>query len=73
MIGPLGFLSLAVGLVSVVTGYIVTMVGLTTIYNLNGLGEQGLAQTDAYVITAVGIGLLVVAYVGYRGFMTFAT
>lgn len=73
LIGPLGLLSLIVGLIGLVIGYIVTMVGITTIYNLNGLAEQGLAQTDAYIVTLVGLSFFIVAYVGYRGFMTFAT
>ena len=65
--------SLLVGLLGLVTGYIITMVGVTAIFNLNGLQEQGLTQTDAYIITIVGVSLFVVAYAGYRGFMTFAT
>ena len=73
MIGPLGMVSLLVGLLGLVTGYIITMVGVTAIFNLNGLQEQGLTQTDAYIITIVGVSLFVVAYAGYRGFMTFAT
>ncbi len=73
LIGPLGIVSLLLGLIGLVVGYIVTMVGITTIYNLNGLAEQGLAQTDAYIITGVGLSFFVLAYAGYRGFMTFAT
>ena len=54
-------------------GYILTMVGLTTVFELNGLRSQGLAPTDAYIVTSIGVACIVVAYFGYRGFMTFAT
>jgi hypothetical protein len=70
LVGPLGMLSLLLGLVAVVLGYIITVVGLTTYWNLNGLG---LSQTESLTIIGTGLACLVVAYVGYRGFMTFAT
>lgn len=73
LIGPLGVLSLIVGLIGLVIGYIITMVGITAVYNLNGLAEQGLAQTDAYIVVVVGLAFFGLAYAGYRGFMTFAT
>lgn len=70
LVGPLGFLSLAVGIVGVVLGYIITMVGITTYWDLNGLG---ISTTESLTIIGIGLGLFLVAYLGYRGFMTFAT
>ena len=70
LVGPLGFISLAVGVVGLVVGYIITIVGITTYWNLNGLE---LANSEALIIAAVGVACLAVAYVGDRGLMTFAT
>lgn len=70
LIGPLGFLSLFVGIIGIVLGYIITMVGLTTYWDLNGLG---ISSMESFTIIGVGLAFFLVAYLGYRGFMTFAT
>jgi hypothetical protein len=70
LVGPLGFLSLLVGIIGIVLGYIITMVGLTTYWDLNGLG---ISSTESFTIIGIGLALFFVAYLGYRGFMTFAT
>ncbi len=70
LIGPLGFLSLLVGIIGVVLGYIITMVGLTTYWDLNGLG---ISSMESFTIIGIGLAFFFAAYLGYRGFMTFAT
>jgi hypothetical protein len=70
LVGPLGFVSLVLGIAGLVLGYILTILGLTTVWNLNG---KGLSTVESATIIGVGVGCLVVAYLGYRGFMTFAT
>lgn len=70
LVGPLGFLSLFVGIIGIVLGYIITMVGLTTYWDLNGLG---ISSTESFTIIGIGLAFFFVAYLGYRGFMTFAT
>lgn len=73
LVGPLGGLSLLVGLAGLVVGYILTMVGLTSAFALNGLQSQGLPEMHAWIVTGIGIVCVGVAYAGYRGFMLFAT
>lgn len=70
LVGPLGFISLFFGIVGIVLGYIITMVGLTTYWDLNGLG---ISATESFTIIGIGMCCFFVAYIGYRGFMTFAT
>jgi hypothetical protein len=70
LVGPLGFLSLLFGVISLVLGYIITMVGLTTYWDLNGLG---ITSTQSFTIIGIGAVCIFFAYLGYRGFMGFAT
>ena len=71
LVGPVGVVSLLVGLVSIVMGYIFTVIGVTLFFELNGL--DGVTRTDAVIVMVTGIVLIGVAYLGYRGFMRFAT
>ncbi|WP_313690932.1 hypothetical protein [Halorarum halobium] len=70
-IGPLGVLSLFVGLASIVMGFIFSVIGLTVFFGLNGL--QGATSTDGVIVMVTGIALVGVSYLGYKGFMRFAT
>lgn len=70
LVGPAGVASLFVGLVSIVLGYIFTVIGVTLFFGLNGI--QGITQSEAVVVIATGVVLVGVAYLGYRGFMRFA-
>ena len=71
LVGPAGIVSLFVGLVSIVLGYIFTVIGVTLLFDLNGI--QGISRTEAVTVIATGVVLVGVAYLGYRGFMRFAT
>lgn len=71
LVGPLGAVSLLVGLISIVMGYIFTVIGVTLFFGLNGL--SGVTRGDAILVIGTGILLIGVAYAGYKGFMRFAT
>ena len=68
--GPLGFVSLGVGILGVVLGYLFTMLGVTLYFDLNP--TVSLTNTGSLVVVAVGLGALVLGYLGWRGFMRFA-
>lgn len=70
---PVSLLSIAMGLVGLVIGYILTLSGLAAYYDLLGLQKGGgLTGLESLSITAAGIVLLVIAYLGFKGFMYFA-
>lgn len=70
---PVSLLSIAMGLVGLVIGYILTLSGLAAYYDLLGLEKGGgLTGLESLSITAAGIVLLVIAYLGFKGFMYFA-
>lgn len=70
---PVSLLSIAIGLVGLVVGYILTLSGLAAYYDLLGLQKGGgLTGPESLTITVAGIVLLVVAYLGFKGFMYFA-
>lgn len=71
LVGPLGGVSLLVGLASIVMGYIFIVIGITLYFGMNGL--EGVTRTDSIVVLGTGVLLVGVAYVGYKGFMRFAT
>ncbi|WP_435128468.1 hypothetical protein [Halobaculum sp. D14] len=70
LVGPLGVLSLGVGVIGLVVGYIFVLVGITLYFDMNGL--TGVSNTEALTVTASGIAAIVVGYLGGRGFMSFA-
>lgn len=70
---PVSLVSIAMGLVGLVIGYILTLSGLAAYYDLLGLQKGGgLTGLESLSITAAGIVLLVIAYLGFKGFMYFA-
>jgi hypothetical protein len=68
--GPLGFASLIIGILGVVVGYIFVMLGTTLFFDLNP--TVSLTDTGSFVVIAVGVGAVVVGYLGWRGFVRFA-
>ena len=70
LVGPLGIVSLVVGLAGIVLGYIFTVIGITLFFGLNGL--QGVTRVDAVIVIASGIVCVGIAYLGYKGFMRYA-
>ncbi|KTG09937.1 hypothetical protein AUR64_09960 [Haloprofundus marisrubri] len=68
---PLGLASLGLTLVGAVVGYVLTMLGITLYFNLNGLGDA-ITTVDSFIVIATGVVCLVAGYAGWRGFMTFA-
>ncbi|QLG62918.1 hypothetical protein [Halorarum salinum] len=71
LVGPLGGLSLLVGLASIVLAYIFIIIGTTLYFDMNGL--DGVTRTDSIIVLVTGVLLVGVAYAGYKGFMRFAT
>ena len=70
---PISLLSIGTGLVGLVIGYILTLSGLAAYYDLLGLQKGGgLTGTESLIVAGTGIVLLVVAYLGFKGFMYFA-
>jgi hypothetical protein len=69
--GPVGVASLGVMLLGVAVGYIVTMLGITLYFDLNGLDEQ-ITSVEALQVTAVGVVALFVGWLGWRGFTYFS-
>ncbi|NEU56719.1 hypothetical protein [Halorussus sp. MSC15.2] len=70
--GPAGFASLAVMLLGIVVGYILTMVGITLYLGLDPIQQGAVSSVEAIGVTAVGIGAFVAGYLGWRGFNYFA-
>lgn len=68
---PVGFASLGVMLVGLTVGYILTMLGITLYFDLNGLGEQ-ITNTEALTVTGMGLAAAIAGYFGWRGFNYFS-
>lgn len=68
--GPLGFVSLVIGILGIVIGYIFTMLGVTLYFDLNP--TVSLTNTGSLIVVATGLGALIIGYLGWRGFMQFA-
>lgn len=69
--GPVSIVALGIGMVGITVGFIITVLGVTLYYDLNGLGEA-ITTTESLVVVAVGLLGLFVGYLGWRGFMYFA-
>lgn len=69
--GPVGLASLVVMLAGVTVGYVVTVLGVTLYFDLNGL-DEGITDVEAVQVTLVGLGALTVGWLGWRGFTRFA-
>lgn len=68
---PVGIVSYVLGLIGAVVGYILVLLGITLYFDLHGLGEQ-ISDPEALTVLAIGVGTLVVAYFGVKGFMYFS-
>lgn len=66
---PLSLVSLTVTVLGAVLGYIFLILGATLYFDLNGLPLTG---TESLIVVGTGVVCLVVGYVGWRGFITFA-
>lgn len=69
--GPVSIVSLAMGMLGITIGYILTVFGVTLYYDLNGFGEE-ITTVESVVVIGVGVAILVLGYLGWRGFMYFA-
>lgn len=69
--GPVGVASLCLMLAGVTVGYVITVLGVTLYFDLNGLDER-ITDVEAVQVTLVGIGALTVGWLGWRGFTRFA-
>ncbi len=70
--GPAGFASLTVMLLGVVIGYILITTGLTLYFNLDPIEQGAVSNFEAIAVTGIGVGTLVIGYLGWRGFNYFA-
>lgn len=68
--GPLGFVSLVIGVLGVIIGYIFVMLGITLYFDLNP--TVSLTNAGSIVVIITGLGALVIGYLGWRGFMRLA-
>lgn len=68
---PLGFTSFGIMLIGVAVGYIVTILGITLYFDMNGLGDQ-ITNAEAIHVTLVGVVSLVIGYFGWKGFLYFS-
>lgn len=68
--GPMGLVSLVVGVLGISVGYIITLLGLSLYFDLT-LPNQ-ISAGESLVVLAVGLVALAVGYFGWRGFMYFA-
>lgn len=69
--GPVSIASMGLGMFGITIGYILTLLGITLYFDLNGLGDA-ITTTESIVVTVIGLAALVVGYLGWRGFMYFA-
>lgn len=67
---PVGIVSYLVALIGIAAGYILVMLGLLLYYDL--ALDQQINSTEALTVLGVGITVLVVGYLGIRGFMYFS-
>ncbi|PSP62167.1 hypothetical protein BRC77_10905 [Halobacteriales archaeon QH_8_64_26] len=67
--GPLGVVSLIVGILGAVFGYVLVVLGVTMYFDLNSIT---ISNTQSLIIVASGFVAIVFAYAGWRGFMRFA-
>lgn len=69
--GPISVFSLVLGIAGFTLGYIVSLLGITLYYDLNGFGEE-ITAMESLVVVVLGVVSLVLGYLGWRGFMYFA-
>lgn len=70
---PLGVTSLGVMMAGVTLGYIITMLGITLYFDLNGSPTAGaISRIESLQVVLVGLICLAAGYVGWRGFLMFS-
>lgn len=69
--GPVSIASLGLGMIGITGGYILTIFGITLYYDLNGFGDA-ITATESVIVIGLGLAVLVIGYLGWRGFMYFA-
>lgn len=69
--GPIGFLSLLVSIGGFVFGYVLVLLGLTLYFDMNGFGSD-VTGVESLMILGAGIVVVVVGYLGWRGFMRYS-
>jgi hypothetical protein len=67
----IGVGSLAVMVFSLIIGYILAMVGITTFFG-HTLPSDDLSRIDALVITGIGVASMFLGYLGWKGFLYFS-
>lgn len=65
----MGMVSLVLGVVGAVVGYVFVILGVTMYFDLNSIT---ISNTQSVIIVVTGVLALAVAYAGWRGFMRFA-
>ena len=67
----MSILALCLGILGILFGYIITVLGITLYFDLNGLGDA-ITTTESVAVMAIGLAALLIGYLGVRGFMRFA-
>lgn len=77
--GPIGFLSLFVMIAGMAIGYVLSLLGVTLYFNMAGIDTnlppgqaEAVTPVESVIVIAIGIGLIVLGYFGWRGFNYFA-
>lgn len=70
--GPVGFASLAVMLVGLTVGYILTTTGIVLYTGLHPIEQGSVSSGEGIAVTVIGVVILVIGYMGWRGFTYFA-
>ncbi|MFB6221636.1 MAG: hypothetical protein ABEH90_09370 [Halolamina sp.] len=68
--GPVGFGSLAVMIVFIAVGYVLTTLGITMAAGLSA--PQGLSFMESVTVMVIGMVCLIISYLGWKGFNYFA-
>ncbi len=68
---PVGLAGVAVGILGIGVGYILTLMGLVLFFGLHGVAED-LTTIESLTVTAVGLVVVGIGLAGWRAFMYFA-
>ncbi|MFC7080631.1 hypothetical protein [Halorussus caseinilyticus] len=63
---------MAVMLLGIVVGYILTTVGLTLYFGLDPIEQGAVSTVESISVIAIGVGTFGLGYLGWRGFNYFA-
>lgn len=69
--GPIGFGSLVLMILGTTFGYILALTGISTYFG-HTIPASDLTGVEALIITGIGVGLIVVGYLGWKGFLYFS-